>query len=187
VNLPTPPDDLVELGRIAGAYGVRGWIRVRPHGRPDESALLSLSRAWIRPARQTGDAATWRPVDIVRARSHAGLVLLQVAGCDDREQAEALKGSEIAASRAAFPPTEPGEYYWVDLLGCEVIGQEGAVLGRVLAVEDYGAPHPVLRVGGADESGRPAGKTLLIPFVEPIVGEVDLAARRIVADWAADY
>lgn len=187
MNLPTPPGDLVELGRIAGAYGVRGWIRVRPHGRPDESALLSARQAWVEPAGDSGAEGGWRPVEIIGARPHADVLLLQIAGCDDREQAEQLKGAAIAASRASFPRTEPDEFYWVDLVGCEVTGQDGAVLGRVLSVEDYGAPHPVLRVGPADEAGQPAGRTLLIPFVAPIIGEVDIQARRICADWAADY
>jgi 16S rRNA processing protein RimM len=187
VNLPTPPADLVELGRVAGAYGVRGWVRVRPHGRPDESALLSASEAWFRaaegPGGREGAGAEWQRVEILDARPHSDQLLLRISGCDSRERAEQLKGSAIAASRASFPEPEPGEYYWIDLVGCEVVGQQGAILGRVLAVEDFGAPHPVLRVGGDD----PRGRTLLIPFVAPIVADVDIAARRISADWAADY
>ena len=87
----------------------------------------------------------------------------------------------IAAPRSSFPESGPDEYYWVDLVGCEVIGQQGAILGRVVAIEDFGAPHPVLRVGGAD------GASHLIPFTAPIIGDVDLTAKRIDADWAADY
>lgn len=170
----TPPADLVELGRVAGAHGVRGWLKIRPHGRADECALLAMAEAWIQ-------APDWRCVELAEARPHADLLLLRIAGCDSREQAEQLKGSAIAASRACFPESAPGEYYWIDLVGCEVIGQEGAILGQVIAVEDFGAPHPVLRVGGAD------GESLLIPFVAPVIGDVDLAARRITADWAADY
>lgn len=185
-ELPTPPDDLVEVGRIAGAYGVRGWIRVRPHGRADESALLSAPEAWV-AAHERDGAGPWRRVEIVDARPHADQLLLRIADCNDKEQADQLKGAAIAVSRAAFPATDPDEYYWVDLVGCEVVGQEGARLGRVLAVEDYGAPHPVLRVGREGEPGRPTGETLLIPFVAPIIGDVDIQARRISADWAADY
>ena len=191
----TPPADLVELGRIAGAYGIRGWIKVQPHGRADESALGSSSEAWIRPARGPipgpgqgaaraplpADGSDWRRVELLDARPHSNALLLRIAACDNREQAALLKGFAIAVSRSRFPESEPGEYYWVDLIDCEVIGQQGVVLGRVLAVDDFGAPHPVLRVVGPD------GETHLIPFVAPIIGEVDLAAKRIAADWAADY
>jgi len=109
------------------------------------------------------------------------MLLLRMDGCSDREQAEQLKGAVIAASRSSFPEPAPDEYYWVDLVGCEVVGQEGRSLGRVLAIDDFGAPHPVLRVGGPD------GETRLIPFVAPVIGDVDLVAKRISADWAADY
>ncbi len=123
----------------------------------------------------------WQRIELAEARPHADVLLLRIAGCDDREQAARFKGAVVAVSRSCFPEPAPGEYYWVDLVGCEVVGHEGVVLGRVLAVEDYGAPHPVLRVVGAE------GREQLIPFVDPVVGEVDLAAKRIIADWAADY
>src|SRR5690606_24816196 len=134
----------------------------------------ATAEAWIK-------SPDWQCVELLEARPHADALLLRIAGCDSREQAEQLKGSAIAAPRACFPESGPDEYYWVDLVGCEVIGQEGATLGQVIAVEDFGAPRPVLRVGAAD------GTSLLIPFVAPVVGDVDLAARRITADWAADY
>lgn len=182
---PRPPADLVELGRIAGAYGVHGWIKVRLHGRVDESVLCSAQEAWIRlpsqEASQPEPGSSWQRVGLRQARPHAETLLLRMDVCDSREQAERYKGCAIAVSRSSFPDSAPDEYYWVDLLGCEVIGQEGAILGRVLAIEDFGAPHPVLRVASAD------GRLLLIPFVAPIIDDVDLAAGRITADWAADY
>ncbi len=183
----SPPADLVELGRIAGAYGIRGWIRVQPHGRADESALGSSREAWIRPMQGStpgpagSGADAWRRVELLDARPHADALLLRIDACDSREQAAQLKGFAIALPRSCFPESAPDEYYWVDLVGCEVTGQQGVILGRVLAVDDFGAPHPVLRVGGPD------GETRLIPFVAAIIGEVDLATKRITADWAADY
>ena len=198
----SPPADLVELGRIAGAYGVRGWIKIQPHGRADESVLLSAREVWIGlprlgspgvqlpgvglphmpgPGSPPGGSLAWRRVALLEARIHADVLLARLEACESREQAAELKGSAIALSRSCFPASAPGEYYWVDLIGCEVIGEQGVVLGRVLAVEDFGAPHPVLSVGGPDR------ETLLIPFVAPIITEVDLAAKRITADWAPDY
>lgn len=177
---------------MTGAYGIHGWIKVRPHGRADESALLSAREAWIRstlgpapgastPGTAPGDNFVWRRVELLEARPHADVLLVRIDSCENREQAAQLRGFAIAVSRSCFPESAPDEYYWVDLIDCEVIGERGVVLGRVLAVDDFGAPHPVLRVGGPDR------ELLLIPFVAPIIGEVDIAAKRITADWAADY
>lgn len=106
----------------------------------------------------------------------AELVLLGGQPALTREQAMALKGLEVQVSRADFPPPEEGEFYHADLIGCEVFGQGGARLGTVVAVDDHGAQQ-VLRL---DDD-------LLIPFVEAIVQTVDLAARRLDVDWAADW
>ena len=106
----------------------------------------------------------------------AELVLLDGQPALTREQAMALKGVELQVDRADFPPADEDEFYHADLIGCEVIGQGGARLGTVVAVDDHGAQQ-VLRLDDG----------LLIPFVEAIVTTVDLAARRIEVDWAADW
>ena len=106
----------------------------------------------------------------------AELVLLDGQPPLTREQGLALKGVEIQVDRADFPPTQDDEFYHADLIGCEVIGQQGARLGTVVAVDDHGAQQ-VLRLDDG----------MLIPFVEAIVQSVDIAARRIQADWAADW
>ena len=106
----------------------------------------------------------------------AELVLLDGQPPLTREQGLALKGVEIQVDRADFPPTQDDEFYHADLIGCEVIGQQGARLGTVVAVDDHGAQQ-VLRLDDG----------MLIPFVEAIVQSVDVAARRIQADWAADW
>ena len=106
----------------------------------------------------------------------AELVLLDGQPALTREQAMVLKGVELQVDRADFPPADEDEFYHADLIGCEVIGQGGARLGTVVAVDDHGAQQ-VLRLDDG----------LLIPFVEAIVTTVDLAARRIEVDWAADW
>ena len=106
----------------------------------------------------------------------AELVLLDGQPALTREQAMALKGVELQVDRADFPPADEDEFYHADLIGCEVIGQGGARLGTAVAVDDHGAQQ-VLRLDDG----------LLIPFVEAIVTTVDLAARRIEVDWAADW
>ena len=97
-----------------------------------------------------------------------------------REVAEALRGCEVAVSRADFPPAGRDEFYWVDLIGCQVSTPEGVALGVVDAVDDHGA-HPLLRLRADD------GRERLIPFVDAHVPVVDVAGRRIVADWDPDF
>lgn len=217
------PADLVELGRVAAAYGVKGWVKVQPHSAQAE-VLRSVGQWWL--ARPTPTLAPASSPDsktaptsyrVVQARPQGATVVAQLEGpdgiLDDRDQAEALRGCLVMASRSAFPMPEEGEYYWVDLIGCLVTttagtespasGQEvpaRTVLGRVAEVLDNGA-HAILRVArlqSADASvpsgelrpmldakGRPV--ELLVPFVAAHIQAVDLAARRIDSDWPAEY
>ncbi len=86
----------------------------------------------------------------------------------------------MLVSRARFPAAADDEYYWVDLIGCEVRNREGVCLGRVVSVDDHGA-HALLSV-------QPdGGRVFLLPFVEAYVDRVDPGAARIDVDWQPDY
>lgn len=164
------PADLVSVGRVIEAYGVKGWVKLQPFNAPQESVLRSARRWWL-------DSG---PLAIERSRIHGASIVAKPAGFDDRDAAQSLKGREIRVSRADFPPPSPGEVYWVDLVGCAVVNREDQDLGTVRAVEDYGA-HPILLT--RDSSGRDR----MIPFVEAFLVEVDVPGRRIVADWQPDF
>lgn len=164
------PDDLVVVGRVSGAYGVRGWIKVVPFSDARDSVLRAVPRWWL----------GGRQHEVLESRPQGSSVVAQLRGVADRNGAEALKGAEVTISRAAFPAAGAGEYYWIDLVGCEVVNPAGTVLGVVTELQEFGA-HPVLAVRGPDDVER------LIPFVDRHVLSVDLAGRRIVADWDLDY
>lgn len=164
------------VGRVAGAYGVRGWLKVACFGSARDSALPHAAH-WYLSGRPDVDAA---PRAARQARVHGAHVVAQLDGIASREAAEALKGAEVSVSRSAFPPLPEGEFYWVDLIGCRVESPRGTDLGVVSALADHGA-HALLSVTGPD------GVERLIPFVEPHVVDVDTGARRIVADWELDY
>jgi 16S rRNA processing protein RimM len=194
------PADAVVVGRIDGAYGVRGGLRIEPFNDPRDSVLLKARRWYLtgfasrqkdssRKDRPVAPGAAGRPalpfrlpvlVEVSRCRVHAAGLVATVSGIDVKESADALRGCEIAVSRADFPPAGSGEYYWVDLVGCAVVTPAGVPLGVVEAVDDHGA-HPLLRLRAED------GRERLIPFVEAHVPEVDVAGRRIVADWDPDF
>jgi len=173
------PADAVAVGRVSGAWGVRGGFRVTPFNDPRDSVLIGQLRWWLR------GRAGCSVLEIEQARPHGAEIVATAAGLDDRERAQALKGCEVLVSRAAFPDTEPDEVYWVDLIGCAVRNPAGEPLGVVAAVDEFGA-HPVLRLDTLDEAGRP-GASRLIPFVPERILEIDLARRKILADWELDY
>jgi 16S rRNA processing protein RimM len=206
--MSSAPTDLVELGRITAAYGIKGWVKVQPHSAQAE--VLRSAKAWwlARPApslhsdKQGGKTAASAPTayPVVQARAQGAAIVAQLQGVVDRDQAEALRGCVVMAARSAFPAAAEGEYYWVDLIGCDLYttdrGAEPQLLGPVVEVLDNGA-HAILRVQrkAVDAAGVPQpmldakgrGLELLVPFVQAHIQAVDLAARRIDSDWPADY
>ena len=183
------PDDAVEVGRILGGWGVKGWIRVQPFS-SDPQALFS-SRRWhlLPPADAPGPVAARWPalLKITNAREHGEAVVAQVQDVADRDAAEALRGGRIFVSRASFPTAATGEYYWVDLIGLAVSNRQGEPLGQVVGLIETG-PQCVLRVAPPEGEALPADEPeRLIPFVDAYVDEVDLPGRRIVVDWGRDY
>jgi len=203
VDSSAVPPDLVELGRVTSAYGVKGWIKVQPHSAQAE-VLRSTQQWWLlRSVSQVArGAVASAPVAhaVVQARAQGATVVALLDGLSGRDQAEALRGSVVLVARSAFPKPADDEYYWVDLIGCDFYTTaDGAAqhVGRVEEVLDNGA-HAILRVvrtridaEGAgpqpvlDAKGRPA--ELLVPFVQAHIHGVDLAARRIDSDWPVDY
>jgi 16S rRNA processing protein RimM len=97
-----------------------------------------------------------------------------------------LRGGRIFVLRSSFPTAADGEYYWVDLMGLQVINREGVVLGQVRDLMSTG-PQTVLVIEAAPESedGKPVER--MIPFVSAFVDDVDLPAKRITVDWQPDY
>lgn len=158
----------VALGHVAGVFGVQGWIKLSSYTRP-ATDLLDYPRWVIRD----------RPWTVAEGRMHGASLVARLDGLDDRDAAMKLRGAEIEVERAELPPAGPGEIYWADLIGCEVVSSSGVLLGTVRSLYENGA-QDVLVV--QNERQR------LIPFVMgPIVQSVDLAARKVVVDWQPDY
>ena len=111
-------------------------------------------------------------------------MIAALAGYDTPEAARGLKGLEVGVPRSSLPAPRKGEIYLADLVGLDVVSVSGAALGRVVAVEDYGA-HPLMRVAAEGGGAQPEGR--LVPFVTPIVRGVDLKARRIEVEWEPEY
>jgi 16S rRNA processing protein RimM len=155
------------MGRVAGSYGVRGWVKVAPE--PGSQEDLAGAKEW------------WIGADAYRvgeARVHGSTVVGKLAGIETREQALALKGQAVAVRREALPEPEEGRYYLEDLIGLEVVNEQGAALGVVTRTYSNGA-HDVIEVAG--------DRTRLIPWVSAVVKEVDLLKKRVQVEWGADW
>ena len=157
---------------------MRGWVKVAPYGDGPEG-LLAQRTWWLR-----GPGGKWQARTVIEARAHSGTVVAALEGFGTPEVAATLKGCDVAVPRSALPKARKGEVYHADLVGLDVVNASGRSLGKVVAIESFGA-HPLMRVQGGEGGGDPAGR--LVPFVEPILRSVDLRARRIEVDWEPDY
>ncbi len=185
---PAWPDDAVEVGRITGAWGVKGWFKVQPFA-SDPQALFSSKRWFLKAADEPRPlrpgAATLPPLlKIAEAKEHGDGVVARAHDVADRSAAEALRGARIFVGRSSFPTAGPDEYYWVDLIGLAVVNRDEQALGTVVGLMDTGA-HSVLRV--LPEGGKGEADERLIPFVAQYIDDVSLEARRIRVDWGLDY
>ncbi len=185
------PDDAIELGRIQDAWGIKGWVRILPHS-ADTGALIVSSSWFLQPpearfARGFSAFSGSVAVDVTEVKSHADGLVAQLGGVNDRNTAESLKGVRIYLPRSAFPATPEGEYYWVDLIGLDVVNREGVHLGVVRDLMPTG-PNSVLVLEYPDTvDGAQQVAERMIPFVDAYVDQVDKAARRITVDWQPDY
>jgi len=187
------PADLVELGHVTAAHGVRGQIKIQPHAAGSDT--LRASKIWwlqaaATPAASGRASAPPQPMRVLSCQRHNDTLIAQLEGISDRDQAHALKGATLHLPRALFPKTTQDEYYWVDLIGCALYGKtadgKDVSLGRVAQVSDNGA-HALLHVtqDAADSTRRTPQR--LIPFVAAHILHVDVSARRIDSNWPTDF
>ena len=154
---------MIEYGRVAGSYGVRGWLRVVV----DEPELLAAQPDWQIAGKQFRVAET---------KVHSGALLAKLDGIETPEQARQCKGKAVLIPR---PDAGEGRYFWADLVGLEVVNSQGLVLGVVKGMFSNGA-HDVMELSG----DRPR----LLPWVaEVVVKKVDLPGKRIEVEWGADW
>ncbi len=183
-EIPTEaPDDLIEIGTVGDAYGVKGWVKIFAHAGPGKGgdALLDAGIWWLEG--RTPGVKQARTV--LQSRRHVATVVGQLDGVADRDAALALRGQRVFVPRTAFPTLSANEYYWVDLQGLDAFDTQGRALGLVADLIDNGA-HSVLRIEFERDFKRAVGAKpgeRMIPFVDAYVKSVDLPARRIVLDW----
>lgn len=164
---------MVVMGKVVGAQGLQGWVKVHAFTEYLDS-LLDYNTWYV------GDEQAWRPLEVLDANVHGGKVLIaKLQGIADRTAAEKCKGLLIAVPRDSLPQQPEGEYYWSDLVGLSVENLQGEAFGTVDSLLETGA-NDVLVVKGE------GGETLM-PFIASVIQHVDLKKKLIRVDWQADY
>ncbi|MDO4769097.1 MAG: ribosome maturation factor RimM [Brachymonas sp.] len=189
----TLPDDAVEVARVGEAWGVKGWFKVLPYSASPE-AIRASKRWYVQPPeRGARHFSGTRLLRISQVKPHGDGLTAHSLDITDRNVAECLRGARVFVPRSSFPSTQADEYYWVDLIGCEVVNREGVLLGTVKELLATG-PQTTLVLAAPDDAvaeaatdKKAAQVQRMIPFVSAIVDTVDVAAKRIVADWQPDY
>jgi len=161
------------LGRVVGAFGVRGEIKLESWTEP-RSAIFRY-QPWI--VRSPSGVET--TIEGVRGRDSGKHLVARFPGVEDRDTVEAMRGTEIYVARSALPPPKSDEYYWVDLEGLDVKTTEGVALGQVSHLFSTGANDVVVVRGDRER---------MIPFVQPdFVKSVDFEANLVVVDWDPEF
>jgi len=159
------------MGRISAPFGIQGWIKLKTFTEFADG-LAGHDRWWI------GSAQDWKPYVLEEFAARPAATVAKLQGVEDRNGAEALRGLEVAVSRADLGDAGPGSIYWLDLMGLDVVSLAGEPLGKVDGLFETGETS-VLVVKGERER--------MIPFVPQYVKGVDREAKRITVDWEAGY
>lgn len=166
-------ENRVELGRLNGAWGTGGWVKVFSRTDPPENIFE------YQPWRTSGPPGL---LHVRQWRRQGPRLVARLEEVTTREQAESLHGTTLAMDRSELPGAGVGSYYWHDLIGLAVYNRDGDALGEVSSLLDAGA-HDVLEIRRGDGDG-----VLLIPFVTGhFVDKVDLAGSRIDVDWLTEW
>lgn len=158
-------EELIKIGQITSPHGVRGEVRIFPLTDFPER-FATLRRALLGP-----DA---RPVEIRSRGMVKNMVILQIDGVEDREQAEKLRLQYVQVPKSEVHPLPEGHHYVFDLIGLDVVDPEGKLLGKLVNVTTESPAHDIYVVETAPR------KRYMVPAVKTFVKEIDLAGGRVV-------
>ena len=178
--MATEEDATLVIGKINGVFGVKGWIKVFDYARVRGDVLQH--RRWL-----LGKSNQWSERKIEAGQIHGKGVIAKLEGCDDRDSAAALLGSEIAVWRDWLTPTQGGQFYWFQLEGLAVRNLTGESLGWVTGLMETGANDVLVVEAGIEEHGAKDQLQRLIPYIESVIKDVDLTGRQITVDWEVDF
>lgn len=168
-------EEFIPVGKISGAFGVKGWVKVFSFTDP-RTNILEYSPLFL--SRQ----GEWIEIKLSGGHLQGKGVVMGIANVTDRDQVQPLIGSELAIKKEQLEPAEEDEFYWADLQGLTVVNLNDETLGRVDHLLETGANDVLVVLAEGDTTER------LIPFVmDEIVKSVDLDKQLIQVDWDKDY
>lgn len=167
------PANLIDMGYIANAFGIQGWVKIKTATEYSDS-LDEYTQVYLKLK-----DGTILSKKIEKSFARDGVFHAKLAGVDDRDAAFALKGTIVAVDREEFPDLDEDEFYWVDLIGLNVINVQGESLGVVKDLMETGANDVLVAKLEQEEH--------LIPFVAQYVVKVDMQNKQIIVDWGLDY
>jgi 16S rRNA processing protein RimM len=156
---------MLRVGRITGAHGLKGALRLRPDN-PDSDTLEQVARVFLESA---GQAREFRLTAMTRLNATTRRITLE--GVADVNAAEALKGAVVMLAPEDVPAAKPGEFYYYEAIGCEVFLTDGSRIGTIEEIFSTGA-HDIWVV-------RDSKREVLVPVIEDVVKAMDFAARRV--------
>ncbi len=164
----------VVLGRVSGLFGVKGWVKVYSDADPIAS-ILDYSPWYLKLG------GCWQPFGVSQGQVHGKGIIARLEKCTNRDEASPLLGADVAVDRDQLPELAKDEYYWADLIGLEVLNQNGEALGKIDHLLETGA-NDVLVIKTTDK------QELLIPYVKgDVVKEIDLVKGFLRIDWDPGY
>ena len=156
-------NDRLLLGEIGAAQGLKGEVRIRSYTQ-DPAAIANYG---------TLQDERGRAIEIESVRVTPKALIARIKGVTTREAAEALNRTKLYVERARLPEREEEEWYHADLIGLKAFGQDGAALGQVVAIHNFGAGDLI------EVKPAKGGATVLVPFTRDTVPEVDVEGARL--------
>lgn len=167
------------VGKLGSTYGIRGWLRV--YSSTEYAESIFDYQPWFLKIK-----GQWQPTELESWKHHNHELIAKLKNVNDRETAQSLANVEIGVDLSVFPKLEEGDYYWHDLIGCNVVNLEGYAMGTVTEMMETGSNDVlVVRANSKDAFGK---QERLIPFLyEQVVKRVDLTTKVIEVDWDAGF
>lgn len=171
-------NDYITLGNISGVHGIKGWVKVFSHTSPREQ--ITEYQQWFLNRRGND----WKPVKVIEGKKQGKNIIALLENTHDRDQAEALVGSEIAIHKDQLKQLSKGEYYWRDLIGLSVETIEGERLGEIEWLFDTGS-NDVFIV--KDTDGIEVKERMLPYIMGDVIQSIDLDKSLMIVDWDPEF
>lgn len=166
------------VGKLGSTYGIRGWLRV--YSSTEYAESIFDYQPWFLKIKNQ-----WQLAEIEGWRHHSQDLIVKLKGVDDREHAQTLANIEIGVDLNQLPALDDGDYYWHDLIDCQVVNLQGYQMGQVIELMETGSNDVlVVKANAKDAFGK---QERLIPYIETVVKRVDLSTKTIEVDWDAGF